>query len=164
MTPYVNMLFPCDRRLVILFFGGEIVCLFLFVDVSLKMKRYHDNQGLVCFPLSCLRRMSSLKFTSMVGLFFIIYLVGSIVISCIVSMSKGMLDMSKIELARLDANFLSILPIISFAFTFHTNLLLIWQEMKEFPNSSRNVRLSTSLSTSACACVGIQEKDHQHFF
>jgi sodium-coupled neutral amino acid transporter 11 len=55
-TSYVNLLFPCDRRLVMLFFGA-----------------------LVCFPLSCLRRISLLRFTSYAALVLILYLVCCIV-------------------------------------------------------------------------------------
>lgn len=52
-----------------------------------------------------------------------------------------------------DANFLAVLPIISFAFTFHTNVLLVWNEMSEFPDGTRNMHLATNISTSTCFVI-----------
>jgi amino acid permease len=94
-TPYVNMwMFACDRRLVMLFWGL-----------------------LVCFPLSCLRRISLLRFTSFVALVFIAYLVCCIVGWGIAGFATG-LDSSRVVVFSLDVQFLAVLPIIGFAFSF----------------------------------------------
>ncbi len=128
MTPYVNLLFACDRRLVILFFGG-----------------------LVCFPLSCLRRISLLRFTSFAALILILYLVACIVGWGIAGMGSGF-DSNRVVLVSLDAQFLSVLPIIAFAYSFQANVLPIWSEMSEFP-ATKGINLALWLSCSCCMLV-----------
>lgn len=99
LTPYINLLFAIDRRLVVLFFG-------LFI----------------CFPLSTLRKMSMLRFTSFAGLFFIVYLVILISVSSIVGFDAPDFDSSRIVLVSLDGQFLTVLPVVAFAFSFHANV------------------------------------------
>ena len=99
LTPYINLLFAIDRRLVVLFFG-------LFI----------------CFPLSTLRKMSMLRFTSFAGLFFIVYLVILITVSSIVGFDAPDFDSSRIVLVSLDGQFLTVLPVVAFAFSFHANV------------------------------------------
>ena len=129
LTPYINQLFVADRRLVMLFFGG-----------------------VVCFPLSALRKISLLKYTSVLAIVLICYLVMCIVVLCIVGISDGALHSKEIVLFSVNVEFLSILPIISFAFTFHTNVPLVWLEMSEFPSDTKNVSRATFLATCIC-CV-----------
>jgi amino acid permease len=128
LTPYINLLFVCDRRLVMLFFGA-----------------------LVCLPLSCLRRISLLRFTSLAALVFIAYLV-----ACIVGWSiSGMLDgfePDRVVLGTLNAEFLSVLPIISFAYSFQANVLPVWSEMSEFP-ATKGINVAMVSSCTVCLIV-----------
>lgn len=131
MSPYVNLLFPVDRRLVILFFGL-----------------------LVCFPLSCLRRISLLRFTSFVALVFILYLVALIVYWSAAGMAAGQFDADRVVLFSLDAQFLAVLPIISFAFSFQQSVPLIWADMAEFKvGGRRNIDLAIFVSCAMCLVV-----------
>lgn len=88
-TPYVNLAFACDRRLVILFFGA-----------------------LICLPLSALRKISMLRFTSFLGLFFICYLVILICVTSIMGMSSPDFDPDRVVLISVNGKFLTALPVI----------------------------------------------------
>jgi len=129
LSPYVNLLFTVDRRLVMLFFGA-----------------------LICLPLSSLRKISMLRFSSMAGLFFIAYLVIVITISSIIGLGAPDFDSSKIVFVSLDGKFLTALPIIAFAFTFHTNVPMVWREFGEFPKESKIINRSIFISAAIC-CI-----------
>lgn len=129
LTPYINLLFPLDRRVVILIVGS-----------------------LLCLPLSMLRQIRLLQYTSLASLLLIVYLVICIVAMCAIGLARGQLDVSKVTLFSLQPQFLSVLPIISFAFTYHNNVPLVWSEMTEYPTSSRAISISIGLSTTIC-CV-----------
>ncbi len=128
LTPYINLMFPCDRRLVMLFFGA-----------------------FVCLPLSCLRRISLLRFTSLAALVFILYLVACIVGWGISGMMDGF-EPDRVVLGSVDAQFLSVLPIIAFAYSFQANVLPVWAEMGEFPET-KGINLAVNVSCFICLIV-----------
>jgi amino acid permease len=62
------------------------------------------------------------------------------------------LDLGGVRLIRATPEFFNVLPIISFSFSFHTNILLMWKEMTEFPRETKNIG-STSLFASLICFV-----------
>ncbi|OBT70516.1 hypothetical protein VE03_00359 [Pseudogymnoascus sp. 23342-1-I1] len=105
---------------------------------------------LVVIPLSFLRRLDSLKYTSVVALISIGYLV----ILVVYHFAKGdtMADRGPIRVVQWDSaiSALSSLPVIVFAYTCHQNMFSIVNEIKD--NSPRTIKSVIGASIgSACS-------------
>lgn len=80
-------------------------------------------------PLSFLKRLDSLRFTSVIALFSVVYLLG-IVVGFFFYTEPGQEPKEvKIDLFRMDLQFLKVLPIFVFGFTCHQNLFPIYNEL-----------------------------------
>ena len=106
--------------------------------------------------MSCLKRISLLRFTSYIALVFIAYLVACIVGWSIAGLMDGV-DSSRIVIFSLDVQFLGVLPIIGFAFSFQANVTPVWHDMEDFKNSNggstRGIQMAIWISCSICLAV-----------
>jgi amino acid permease len=87
----------------------------------------------ILFPLLLLRKMDSLQFTSMGALVGICYLVGLVIAKSAYQGFNAGIQYDHVVLANFSSEIFIVLPIISFAYTFHMNIFSIVNEMKE-PN------------------------------
>lgn len=98
-------------------------------------------------PLSFLRRLDSLKYTSCAALFGILYLVVLVVFSYF-SKTVQKTSNSDVFLFHPQLSFLSYLPIFVFAFTCHQNIFTIFNELKNNNATRMNSIISTSILSS----------------
>uniref|UniRef100_A0A6B2L4Z7 Amino acid transporter transmembrane domain-containing protein n=1 Tax=Arcella intermedia TaxID=1963864 RepID=A0A6B2L4Z7_9EUKA len=105
--------------------------------------------GVVIFPLSSLKHMDSLKYSSFVALFFMV----SVIVKTSNFIAHYELDTSRIQLFGSFAGFFVSLPIVNFAFTFHPSVMPVWSELQD--QSPSNINFISALSVSFCALVYI---------
>lgn len=106
----------------------------------------------VIVPLSFLRRLDSLRFTSQVALASVVYLV-FIVVGWWVLRIPTETKRGKVVLARFGASTLSSFPVQVFAYTCAQNLFPVYNELKN--NTQR--RMNLVIGTSIGSAVGVYE-------
>lgn len=104
-------------------------------------------------PLSSMRRLDSLKYTSFVALFAILYLVLLVVFL----FAENPIINNEAKPFDYQSNFLSLLPVFVFAFTCHQNIFPVFNELKDNRPSRINkvTSLSIGISTVLYLLVGI---------
>jgi len=112
--------------------------LFIYISIIVTV--------LFLIPLSAIRSMNSLRFTSIIAVFCIIFMSFSIIYFGFDSLVKNNgIDTTKVVLfGNLEGIFIS-LPIMSFAFTFHANIFPIWREMEDTTPGTINRSTITSV-------------------
>ncbi|KAG2195442.1 hypothetical protein INT47_000407 [Mucor saturninus] len=105
-------------------------------------------------PLSFLRKLDSLKYTSLVALVAVIYLY-VIVVYHYYSPNYPPPPKDDIELARFSTSILGHLPVFVFAFTCHQNIFSVYNELKNNSKKSITRVISTSIGSSAFVYEGI---------
>jgi amino acid permease len=109
----------------------------------------------VLFPIMTLQRMDSLRHTSLVAIGCITYLVGTIVVKGFLTVGKTFEDRGgDVVMARMSTDFFAVVPIVSFAFSFHFNLFPIAVELKKPEQIGWVVRTSVLICTIAYLSVG----------
>lgn len=110
---------------------------------------------LVLIPLSSLKNMESLKYTSVLAMVSICYLWGLVMYRGGESLSKDSFnDCQQFGCSRLgnfDTGFLRTIPIICFAFTCHMNVLPIFNELKD--GSPAKFQMISASAQGFCALV-----------
>ncbi|KAF9054505.1 transmembrane amino acid transporter protein-domain-containing protein [Panaeolus papilionaceus] len=101
---------------------------------------------LVLVPLCFLRHLHSLRHTSYIAMFSVVYLV-TIVISCYFWPVKGMPEPGEIHLIKFTSNFISNFPVQVFAFTCAQNLFPIYNELKTNSQKRMNIVIGGSIGT-----------------
>ncbi|CAE6382011.1 unnamed protein product [Rhizoctonia solani] len=95
-------------------------------------------------PLCFLHRLDSLRHTSYVALFSVLYLV-CIVIFCYWSRPEGTIEPGPIYLIHFDKSFISTFPVQVFAYTCAQNLFPLYNELKSNTQPRMNVVIFTSI-------------------
>ncbi|KAI9353814.1 transmembrane amino acid transporter protein-domain-containing protein [Obelidium mucronatum] len=112
-------------------------------------------------PVAFAKQLNSLRYTSMLALCAVVYLVG-IVFSYFVSPlpAAGMPkrpEWNEITWVKVDSSFFKILPIFVFAFTCHQNIFAVHNELDDnaIPRVSRVIHLSITTAFSVYQLIGI---------
>lgn len=95
-------------------------------------------------PLCFLHRLDSLRHTSYVALFSVLYLL-CIVIFCYFSPPQGIIEPGEIHLINFDKSFISTFPVQVFAYTCAQNLFPIYNELKSNTQPRMNMVIFTSI-------------------
>lgn len=103
---------------------------------------------IIIIPLSFLRKLDSLKYTSVVSLFAIGYLVILVVGHCIVGDTEAFRGKVVFFQWSGPVKFLSSLPVFVFAFTCHQNIFSIVNEIRDSSQKQINGVLSTAIGGS----------------
>ncbi|KAJ1910404.1 hypothetical protein IWQ60_010676 [Tieghemiomyces parasiticus] len=101
-------------------------------------------------PLSFLRRLDSLRYTSMVALMALIYLVIVVVVNFF-DPSRPPPPPGSVSMIKLSPQFFTNLPIFVFAFTCHQNIFTVYNELRD--NSPRQVNSTIRIAVSAAASM-----------
>ncbi|KAI8084094.1 transmembrane amino acid transporter protein-domain-containing protein [Gilbertella persicaria] len=99
-------------------------------------------------PLSFLKKLDSLKYTSLVALVAVIYLC-VIVLYHYVSPNYPLPQKEDVELVSFSASILGHLPVFVFAFTCHQNIFSVYNELKDNSKQAINKVIATSIGGSA---------------
>ncbi|CAO3656923.1 unnamed protein product [Mucor hiemalis] len=105
-------------------------------------------------PLSFLRKLDSLKYTSLVALVAVVYLC-VIVVYHYYSPNYPPPSPGAVELVSFSTKILGHLPVFVFAFTCHQNIFSVYNELKDNSKESITKVISTSISSSAFIYEGI---------
>jgi len=109
----------------------------------------------IMLPLSALKRMDSLRFTSMIAIVCIIYLVTVIMVrSCSYLRQQGV-NTQDLYLFKFSVEIFTVLPIIGFAFTFHMQIFPIMIEMKDQKQIHPAINVSVIICSVCYLTVGI---------
>jgi amino acid permease len=108
----------------------------------------------ILYPLMMLKKMDSLRFTSMIAIGCIIYLV-AIIIGKSMSNTLAVGFQDNISWVNFSPKVFIVLPIISFAYTFHMNIFPIVKEMKEPERINSVILSSVTICTIAYILVGL---------
>ncbi|KAJ3878327.1 transmembrane amino acid transporter protein-domain-containing protein [Lentinula edodes] len=101
---------------------------------------------IILIPLAFLRRLNSLRHTSYIALFSVVYLV-IIVIKCYFWPLKDMPPAGEIRLVHFTSNFLSTFPVQVFAFTCAQNLFPIYNEVKSNTQPRMNIIIGSAIGS-----------------
>ncbi len=99
-------------------------------------------------PVSYLRRLDSLKYTSAIALFAVVYLFG-LTVYYYFDPSREPIDPDLIRLWDPQLSFLSKLPVFVFAFTCHQNIFAVFNELKSNTERRTNSVVFGSIGTGA---------------
>ncbi|KAI9281066.1 transmembrane amino acid transporter protein-domain-containing protein [Sporodiniella umbellata] len=97
-------------------------------------------------PLSYLRRLDSLKYTSLIALFAVVYLV-AIVVYHFISPNFPMPPAESIEYFNFSTRIFGQLPVFIFAFTCHQNLFSVYNELEDNSEKSIVKVITTSIGS-----------------
>ena len=84
----------------------------------------------IVMPISYLKHMNTLRYVSYFSLVCIVILVLSVVTKSSIYLKNH--TIGKVSLFRFEMSFFGSVPIISFAYTVHTNIFPIWAELKVY--------------------------------
>ncbi|KAJ3989322.1 transmembrane amino acid transporter protein-domain-containing protein [Lentinula detonsa] len=101
---------------------------------------------IILIPLAFLRRLNSLRHTSYVALFSVVYLL-IIVIKCYFWPLDDMPPAGKIRLVHFTPNFVSTFPVQVFAFTCAQNLFPIYNEVKSNTQPRMNIIIGSAIGS-----------------
>ncbi|KAI9249639.1 transmembrane amino acid transporter protein-domain-containing protein [Sporodiniella umbellata] len=101
-------------------------------------------------PLSFLKKLDSLKYTSVVALFAVVYL-------CVIVIYyyKPVEDAAEIELVSFSSSIFGHLPVFVFSFTCHQNIFSVYNELKDNSRGSITRVIGWSIGSSAFIYEGI---------
>ncbi|KAI8877631.1 hypothetical protein K501DRAFT_337286 [Backusella circina FSU 941] len=105
-------------------------------------------------PLSFLRKLDSLKYTSLIALFAVVYLC-VIVVYYYISPNYPPPETGAVELVSFTSRIFGHLPVFVFAFTCHQNLFSVYNELKDNSEEAIKSVISTSIGSSAFIYEGI---------
>eukprot|EP01123_Difflugia_compressa_P009315 TRINITY_DN304_c2_g1_i1.p1 TRINITY_DN304_c2_g1~~TRINITY_DN304_c2_g1_i1.p1 ORF type:complete len:398 (+),score=37.24 TRINITY_DN304_c2_g1_i1:79-1194(+) len=104
--------------------------------------------AVIILPLSTLRHMDSLQYTSFIALFFI----GSLLIAVLVKGVRALItygiDFDILWFGDFEG-FFAALPIVNFAFTFHPSIPHVWDELHD--SSPKNINFISFFSVLFCS-------------
>ena len=105
-----------------------------------------------CFmlPLSLMKEINSLRYTSVLGIAATLFLVVAIVVH---DETSGVDQNKNVKLAKLDFPMLASLPVFIFSYCCQTNAFEIYSEMQ--PRTVRRMTISTALSMGICTIIYI---------
>ncbi|KAJ3567461.1 hypothetical protein NP233_g6357 [Leucocoprinus birnbaumii] len=103
---------------------------------------------IVLIPLCFLRKIDSLRHTSYVAMFSVVYLV-VIVIKCYFKPMKGMEKPGDISLIHFTPNFISTFPVQVFAFTCAQNIFPLYNEVVSNTQERMNIVIGGSIGSAA---------------
>lgn len=86
--------------------------------------------GLIVFPLCALRKIQFLSYTSFIAIVSILYLVSIVLVKFFQRLTSDGIPWNSVTILNLNWTALQALPIQSFAFAFHMNLLPMYKELK----------------------------------
>ncbi|OZJ04443.1 hypothetical protein BZG36_02797 [Bifiguratus adelaidae] len=119
-------------------------------------RRFWITLSMVAFiaPLSFLRRLDSLRYTSVIALFAVFYL-SCIVIWHAVYPVNGVPEIPHptVEYVSISTRFFTSLPVFVFAFTCHQNIFTVYNELKD----NAQVQINSVISTSIGSATAIYE-------
>jgi len=95
-------------------------------------------------PLAFLRKLNSLRHTSYVAIFAVVYLV-IIVITCYFSPLKGTPPRGEVHMIHFTSGFVSTFPVQVFAFTCAQNLFPVFNELYHNSQKRMNIAIGTSI-------------------
>ncbi|KAI8975068.1 transmembrane amino acid transporter protein-domain-containing protein [Mycotypha africana] len=133
----------------------QVINSFFFKSASASVYFLTDRRFWITFfmltsvlPLSFLKKLDSLKYTSLVALVAVVYLC-VIVVYHYISPNYPPPPKTDIEIFNLNSKILGHLPVFVFAFTCHQNIFSVYNELKD--NSRRSITkvISTSIGCSA---------------
>ncbi|KZT34352.1 hypothetical protein SISSUDRAFT_1072148 [Sistotremastrum suecicum HHB10207 ss-3] len=101
---------------------------------------------LVLVPLCFLRKLDSLRHTSYVALFAVVYLV-IIVVVCYISPLKGTVPRGNVYLWHFTPSFVGNFPVQVFAFTCAQNILPIYNELRDNSRKRMNTIIGTAIGS-----------------
>lgn len=105
----------------------------------------------ILFPLCSLPSIDKLKITSFIALICIVIMVAAITYTGIDTIVTVGVNTDRILLFGDFMGVFISLPIIGFAFTFHPNILPIWQELED--GSRKTINVSVGISVISCVMV-----------
>ncbi|KAJ1983673.1 hypothetical protein H4R34_001144 [Dimargaris verticillata] len=110
----------------------------------------------VVAPLSFLRKLDSLRYTSMVALLAIVYLVVIVVVNFF-DPDRIPPSPDHVSLIKFSPHFFTNLPIFVFAFTCHQNIFTVCNELRDNspPKVNKTIHIAISTAISAYLTVGI---------
>ncbi|KAJ1655285.1 hypothetical protein IWQ61_004937 [Dispira simplex] len=127
--------------------GNDIVSTFTY-SVLTNRRFWITLSMAVVGPLSFLRKLDSLRYTSMVALLALFYLVLIVVIHFL-DPARIPPGPGSISMIKLSPSFFTNLPIFVFAFTCHQNIFSVYNELRD--NSPRKVKASIHIAISTAA-------------
>ncbi|KAI9290880.1 hypothetical protein K502DRAFT_368886 [Neoconidiobolus thromboides FSU 785] len=95
-------------------------------------------------PLGFLKKLDSLRYTSIIALGSVLYLV--LIVTFTFLFGNITIDWNNIRYFQLNWNFLQVLPVFVFGFTCHQNLFSIYNELSENSNNNLNKVIQGSIS------------------
>ncbi|ORY95058.1 transmembrane amino acid transporter protein-domain-containing protein [Syncephalastrum racemosum] len=99
-------------------------------------------------PLSFLRKLDSLKYTSIIALVAVVYL-GTIVIYHYISPNFPPPPPEEVEMISISTAFFARLPVFVFAFTCHQNIFSVYNELRDNSQQQVNKVIGYSIGSSA---------------
>ncbi|OZJ04345.1 hypothetical protein BZG36_02388 [Bifiguratus adelaidae] len=104
---------------------------------------------LIVVPLSFLRKLDSLKYTSIIALFAVVYLI-AIVIWNSIGPSTPTDTASEVNIARFSSKIFTSLPVLIFAFTCHQNMFTVYNELSDNSQPMVNKVIQASIGSAVC--------------
>ncbi|KAH8832696.1 transmembrane amino acid transporter protein-domain-containing protein [Flagelloscypha sp. PMI_526] len=101
---------------------------------------------IILVPLCFLRRLDSLRHTSYIAMFSVVYLV-IIVITCYFKPLKGSPERGDVRWVHFTPNFVTTFPVQVFAFTCSQNLFPLYNEVKGNTQKRMNIIIGASIGT-----------------
>lgn len=110
--------------------------------------------AVLMFPLSLLRSMNSLQFSSILGVSAILFLCFATIYHCVTYgfINKESPGDGKVAFVNVDVQMVTSLPLIMFAFTCQVNVYDIYRELRE-PTEAKMMRISWQGMLGVCAAV-----------
>ncbi|KAH3759763.1 vacuolar amino acid transporter 6 [Pelomyxa schiedti] len=129
----------------------DIMKMFILDGPTLLYSRYLwiSSAMLILAPLSFLRKLDNLKFTSTLGLISICYVV-CLIIGYYIK-GDGVVDFSEVKLVNFSIKTPDAIPIFVFAYTCHQNIFTIYNELG--PNNLRKRSSIVILTSVPLVCV-----------
>ncbi|CDH60214.1 amino acid [Lichtheimia corymbifera JMRC:FSU:9682] len=135
------------------------VCAYITHDPILLDRRFWITvlMASAILPLSFLRKLDSLKYTSIVALVAVVYLCAIIVYHFFVPEDAINATPPQVELVTFSSVFFRRLPVFIFAFTCHQNMFSVYNELKDNSQSQVNqvIQISIGSAWAAYEAIGI---------
>lgn len=165
--------FVSDASIILTCFGTMCSYLVIIADMIIPIINYFASKAnehdlyvyrqivvtgtlFLVIPLACLRKLDSLKFTSVLAIISIFYVTVMVLVRFAQSTMSGRLDICVQEpgcfnLWILEKETTSAVPIITLAFTCHMNFFTIYNELRQ-PSMGKMGRVGVAGTTLSCFC------------